>query len=120
MDYRIIGASRLAATARAAGDALMLLTDPTRATARIVASAARGDAPVLTGHLRSSITASSSGPVATVGDGVPYAGVIHFGWPGRSISANPFITNAAQRTEPLWFAAYEREVNQQLGTVKGK
>lgn len=120
MDVRIEGASQLASTARAAGAALMLLTDPTRATARIVAGAARSDAPTLTGRLRSSITASTSGPVATIGDNVPYAGVIHFGWPGRHISANPFVTNAAQRTEPIWRAAYEREIDQQLNTVKGK
>ena len=51
---------------------------------------------------------------------VPYAGPIHWGWPNRPknapplwggpIAANPFVSRAAQETEPAWQAIYAHEI----------
>lgn len=65
-----------------------------------VADTAANEAPFRTGRLRDSIKASASktGASATVRAGtkvrVPYAGVIHWGWPARGIEPNEFITRA--------------------------
>jgi len=35
---------------------------------------------------------------------VPYAGVQHYGWPARGITAHPFLTQAVQATRSRTFA----------------
>lgn len=41
---------------------------------------------------------------------VPYAGVIHYGWPRRNIAPQPWVIDAAQRTEPVWRAHFEETI----------
>ena len=50
---------------------------------------------------------------------VPYGGAIHWGWPARDISANPFLTDAAKQTEPTWTAQYLADINKILDRVRG-
>lgn len=50
---------------------------------------------------------------------VPYAGPIHYGWPAHGIEANPFVTDAAQATEPLWLPKYETDVNAVAHSLDG-
>jgi hypothetical protein len=55
------------------------------------------NAPVLSGRLESSIRAGKGKTKAVVRAGgarVPYAGVIHYGWPARNIAPQPFISAA--------------------------
>lgn len=66
----------------------------------IVARAATPRTPVKKGKLALSIRSGSAKTKATVyagngrKNGVPYAGVIHYGWPARSITARPFLDEA--------------------------
>jgi hypothetical protein len=87
--------------------------------ARIMTAAAQATAPSRTGRLRGTVRARATSRTATValgGPGVPYAGVIHWGTPdgatGRpsNIDANPWVSIAAQATEPEWTYAYWRYV----------
>lgn len=60
---------------------------------------AQATAPVRTGRLRGSLRVGRtvSGPTIAVGSrgAVPYAGVVHFGWPARGIEPQPFLYDAA-------------------------
>ncbi len=97
---------------------------------QIVANAAKAAAPVKTGKLANSVRPNAGQRYARVSvgnnrktkTGVPYAGPIHWGWPtgsqklpkklrdfsGRTwfITENPFVIDAAQRTEPVWTRVY--------------
>jgi len=56
--------------------------------------------PVLTGRLASSIRAGRGKTKAVVRAGgarVPYAGVIHYGYPARNIEPQPFLLQALQQ-----------------------
>lgn len=50
---------------------------------------------------------------------VPYAGPIHWGWPARGIEAQPFVVDAAQRTEAIWLEAYLADVDAALQPLYG-
>lgn len=121
MKYEVIGADRLRATLRRAGDDLQDLKDAPAQAAGVVVRAAR--APVRTGALASTVRAGGvSGNVATVnagGGSVRYAGPIHWGWPARGIRAQPFLSIAATSSEPVWIKFYEREIEQAIDKVKG-
>ena len=63
----------------------------------IVVENARPRAPHNTGRLAATIRAGRGRTKAVVSAGkkrVPYAGVIHYGWPKRGIAAQPFLTTA--------------------------
>lgn len=68
----------------------------------IIASTARGFAPVRTGKLRDSIRVSSTlrkvsvvaGNNRTTKSGIPYANPIHWGWAARNIKPQPFFIDA--------------------------
>lgn len=93
---------------------------------RIVATAGKGRAPVATGRLKATVKAGrASQRQATVRAGTtargaaPYAGPIHWGWPARSIAAQPFLSEAATGTEPAWLTNYMRHIDRCLAEVKG-
>lgn len=72
----------------------------------IVADAGHDLAPTLTGALAASIRpgrAKNRAVVRAGGASIPYAGVIHYGWPGHNIEPNPFLTDAlaAKQAEAL-------------------
>lgn len=80
----------------------------------IVVNEAKSQAPVVSGRLAASIRQSKqkSGVVIRVGSaGVPYAGVIHFGWPHRNIRKNPFLYNASDAKRDEVIEAYTEELN---------
>lgn len=106
---------------RFAGDADDLKT-ANAAAAATVASAAASDAPRRTGRLASSVRGNRAVGRATVAAGgaaVPYAGPIHYGWPARGIEGNPFVTDAAQRTEGVWLPAYQTDLQRAADKVAG-
>lgn len=117
----LIGLDNLRRTlSRAASEVQDLKTAPAEA-ANVVVRATR--APAVTGRLAGSVrpaTAKNTGIVRAGGGGVPYAGVIHWGWPRRGIRAQPFLSIAAQSSEGTWTKAYEKEIDHILGKVKGK
>jgi len=89
------------------------LTLINREAAETVATEARGIAPVLSGRLRGSIKSSATktkGVVRAGANGIPYAGVIHFGWPAHNINAQPFIFDALASSESKVVGKYERRI----------
>ena len=119
---KVEGAARLRRTLKAAGVDLSNLTDAHREAAALVTSRARGTAPRRSGALAGSVRGSGTKTQAVVRAGgarLPYAGPIHWGWPSRGIEPQPWITEAAQATEPQWFGIYDQAVNEALDQVKG-
>ena len=117
------GAARLRRTLRAAGADLEQLRAAHAAAAAIATEAAANRAPVRSGTLAATVRGSGTKTAGIVRAGfarVPYAGPIHWGWPARSITAQPFIVEAAQDTEPSWIRVYEQAVDQALKQIKGK
>lgn len=83
--------------------------------AEIVAGVATSIVPTRTGELRATIRAAGAQKSGRVRSGyarVPYAGPIHFGWPQRNISPQPFLYDALDRRRNEVFDAYERNMSQ--------
>lgn len=84
------------------------------AAAEDIAQAARDRTPVDTGMLQDSIKAHATarrGTVTVGGTGIPYAAVIHFGWPAHNISPAPFLYEALDTRREAVFATYDSAVN---------
>lgn len=116
------GLATLTRTMRQAGVDISELKDASKAAGDIVTAAASALAPRRSGRLASSVRPSklAAGVRVSVGKAsVPYAGPIHWGWPARGITAQPFISNAATQTEPMWTAAYRKDVEAALAKVRG-
>lgn len=95
---RVEGLRELRKQLKAAGQSYADLKGVGLDAARIVSDAAKPIAPHLTGRLAGSIrpAGQAKGAVVRAGSaGIPYAGVIHFGWPAHSISPQPFLYEAA-------------------------
>lgn len=119
---KLVGGRRLRSAMRKAGMDLTELRDTNRKVAGIVASEAKTTAPVASGRLAADVRPSGSRTAATVRAGrksVPYAGPIHWGWPKRNIVAQPWISEAAQRTEPTWQEVYMSYINQAINQIEG-
>jgi len=89
---------------------------------RIVATALP-NVSVRTGRLKASVRGLGNlgGAVGKAGGaGVPYAGVIHWGWPKRGIKARPFLKNAADSVESGVVDDYERRINRLLEKVSAE
>ena len=95
---QVKGATELRRALGRMGASTADLTAINRAAADIVATEARTIAPVLSGRLRRTVSPrarKTSGSVsAGRGRAVPYAGVIHFGWPAHGIEPQPFLYDA--------------------------
>jgi len=123
---RVEGLAELRRTLAAAGVDMSDFTETNKLAAALVATAARGTAPVgppVGGHLASSIRPGATRTTAMVRVGnntrFPYAGPIHWGWAARGIRANPWVSEAATGTEDTWLPKYMDRVDQIVGTVKG-
>ncbi|WP_104087265.1 hypothetical protein [Arthrobacter sp. GMC3] len=116
------GARQLQATMRSAGKGLTDFTTPNRDAADIAARASAALAPVRSGRLQRTIRASGSRTAAIIRAGnstVPYAPPIHWGWPGRNIIPQPFLSDGAQDSEGRWIPVYEDYVDEYLHTIEG-
>lgn len=119
---QIQGARELRRTLKRAGVSVEDLKDANAAAGAIVVAAGRTSAPRRSGRMAGTVRASRAAASATVragGAAVPYAGVIHWGWPARGIAAQPWLSEAATSTESAWLAAYEAGVEKVLSTIKG-
>jgi hypothetical protein len=118
----VIGAKKLRSTLRKAGADMKDLTAVHREVGAIVAGAATPTTPRRTGRLASTVRAGATQTAAITRAGyarVPYAPPIHWGWPRRGIQARPWLSIAAQSTEPTWFARYEAGIAAILEKIKG-
>lgn len=119
---RVDGARELRRTLKAAGDDLTDLKAVNATIARYVALRAAAMSPRRSGRLAGSVRGNQAKTMAAVRAGgarVPYAGVIHWGWPRHHIAANPFLVDAAHITEPTWTRYYLREIERIIGKVHG-
>jgi|TARA_R100001163_G_C5047176_1_gene184360 hypothetical protein len=85
--------------------------------AEMVADEARRNVPIRTGTLKGSIKAFGAASKARVTAGskrVPYAMVIHWGWPQRNLEGSFFITNAMEKKQEEILDYYEIELEQIL------
>jgi hypothetical protein len=119
------GARRLRSTLKAAGVDLADLKAAHAQVAKLVEQRARPRTPNTsgrsTGALAASFRSSGTARAAIVRAGrasVPYAGVIHFGWPGR-IRENPWIMRAAEESQNTWEGLYLRALDQIIAQVEG-
>lgn len=83
--------------------------------AEIVVDGAKLIAPVRTGRLAASIRAAAvrtGGRVRVGSSAVPYAGPIHFGWPARRITPQPFVYEALDPRRAEVAAVYADRLNQ--------
>lgn len=77
--------------------------------------------PRVTGALAGSVRSSGTKTAGIVRAGraaIPYAGPIHYGWPARGIPENPFLTHAAQATEPEWIDIYYQHLDKLLEQIE--
>lgn len=114
-DVRVEGRRELARALRQMTGDVSDLKAANAAAAATVAAAAAARAPRRTGALAASVRGNKAVSRATVmagGARLPYAGPIHYGWPARGIEPRPFVTEAAQATEAVWLAAYERAITE--------
>lgn len=119
---RVEGARQLRRTLKRAGDDLGDLKDANKRAGDIVANAASRSAPRRSGALAGSLRASRAAASATVRGGgarIPYANPIHWGWPARNIKAQPFLSDAATSTQPVWLPAYEADVKRIVNRIEG-
>lgn len=85
------------------------LKEASNRAGQVVADAARSLAPTKTGRLSNSVRAAKQQNAAVVRAGgarLPYAGVIHFGWPARGIAPKPFLFEAADSRREQVINAY--------------
>lgn len=116
------GAAELGRTLRVAAGELRDLSSADDRAGAVIAAAARARAPRRTGRLAASVQFGAVAGAMAVGAGgpsVPYAGVIHNGWPGHNITAQPFISDAARDTGPAWLAAYTDAVSDAVDSIRG-
>jgi hypothetical protein len=120
--YQVTGAKELRRTLKQAGADMGDLKAVNRRVGELVADAARPRVPVRSGRLVASIRPAAAAAKVTIRAGsarLPYAGPIHWGWPKHHITANPFLSDAAIRTEDTWVGYYFDELQAVVDGVKG-
>lgn len=102
---QVKGAAEFRRAMKGMGADLSDLSRTHKDAAELVARAARQKVPIRSGKLAASIRSKATRTRAVVlagSDAIPYAGVIHFGWPAHGISPNPFLYDAADdRTDEV-------------------
>lgn len=123
VSVRIDGAREARASLRAAGADLDDLKAAHQEIAGIIQPVASGLAPRgRTGRLAGSgrqYASKRDARVAYGGSSIRYAKPIHWGWPARHITAQPWLTTAVEQTKPRWTDAYRKAVQRILDRIKG-
>jgi hypothetical protein len=116
------GLRALRTSLKRAGVSLQDLKDAHATVAQIVVRAASPGAPRRTGALAGSTRGSGQAGAAVVRAGrasLPYAGPVHWGWPDRHITAQPWIWDAAVAAQDQWTGEYLRALQQIIDTIEG-
>lgn len=119
---RVEGTRRLRRTLRQAGDDLGNLKSAHADAAEIAARASEALAPKRTGTLARTIRGSGTKTAGVMRAGrasVPYAGPIHWGWPARNISPQPFLSDGATNSQGRWLPVYEKAIDDAVRKVRG-
>lgn len=91
--------------------------------AEIVADDAEPAVPRRSGRLAKSLRATARNREASVqagSAGVPYAGVVHYGWPARRIKPHPFLLTALRRTRGEVRTVYARLLDEVVAAVNAR
>jgi hypothetical protein len=119
----VTGARQLRRALKDAGVSVQDLKDAHKAVAEDVARASAPRAPRRTGALAASVRPSGTqaGALVRAGNGrtVPYAAPVHWGWPARNITAQPWIYRTAEDRQPQWEDQYLRALEAIIRTVEG-
>lgn len=86
-----------------------------RQAGQIIVDAATPLVPLATGALLASIKSAPiqrQGRVRLGSAAIPYAGPIHFGWPARNISPNPFIYEVLDGRRAEVSRLYEQRIDE--------
>jgi hypothetical protein len=119
---QVQGAATLRRTLKAAGVGVQDLKVAHAEVAALVVRVAHPTAPRLTGALDRSTRSSGTQSAAIVRAGsarLVYGPPIHWGWPGRNIKAQPWIQDAAERSEPTWAGLYLHALDAIINTIEG-
>lgn len=122
VDIDAKGIKELSRSLRKTGHDLEDLKDANEKVSKIVVERAKQIVPTRSGALAKSIRSSRKARQVTVRAGVakvPYAAVIHWGWPARGIPRRPYVTDAAHQTESRWESEYKRAIQRELRKIKG-
>lgn len=111
------GAETFRATMAVAGKDLEDMAPPP--VGDLIRDRARAHAPFVSGALRASLTAETEPGRVSVGSPLPYAGVVHNGWSGHNIAANPYLIPVAEDLQSVWGAYYVAEANRVVSHVRG-
>lgn len=128
---RVTNLNRLVRTLRQAGVDMTELKETNKRAADIVLPVALALTPTDSSNLKSTGRTSGTPREAIIRFGykrVPYAGVTHYGTPAGYVnsagkrhqqSPNPWLAEAAKRTEPQWVEAYWEALMRAVDSVKG-
>lgn len=118
----MVGGKRLRKELKAGGIDLKDMRDIHMQAARVVSQSAKPATPKVTGALAASVRpgATRTASVIRAGKGtVPYANPIHWGWFRRGIQPQPWLSKAAQRTEPTWLPLFMEELDRIIAQCSG-
>lgn len=115
----VVGLERLKATMRGVASQLADMTSTNREVANLNRASSSSRAPRKSGRLAGSLRGVGTPDEANVESSLAYAGVIHYGWPGHNIRANPFAEKAVTDTEAQQVNVYERRLEALVLQVKG-
>jgi hypothetical protein len=122
---RVEGGNVLRRTLKQAGADMKDLSAVNRQVANVVLPVAKATAPYgpsANGHIRNTVRAGATQKTATVraGNGsIVYGHAIHWGWPRKGITANPWLSISAQSTESQWIELYWEELLNVINKVSG-
>jgi hypothetical protein len=115
----VTGADTVARTMHGAAHDLRDMSAAHADAADVIATAAQGLAPRLTGALAAETAPASSKEGAGISNALPYFGPIHYGWAEHNITAQPFVDEAVADTEREWLAIYQHAAQEAADSVRG-
>lgn len=113
VQLRIEGLRRTLRDLHRAGVAAEDIKDSMHRLGSMVVESAQPRVPVASGRTRATLRAGRGKTKAVVrmgGAKVPYAPVIHYGWPARGIRAQPSLVEAFQAMQPRLVVALSDEL----------
>ena len=111
------GADTLCRTLDRAADDFADLTPTHRKVADDILARARPATPRRTGRLASSQRTVATPTRAGVEATAPYAAFVHYGT--HTQAAQPWLTDAMEKSRPVWLPHYERDAQTILNRIEG-
>lgn len=116
------GMKQLIKTMRQAGEDMADMKDANQAAATVALHGADQLVPRASGRLASSGRTARQAARARFQFGsarIPYAAIVHWGWPARGVPADTYGTDGARKTEPIWTATYTEALQAIVNRVRG-